>query len=122
MKRVVALGGDVVEVRGGGGTVGGVSVGQGKRQGEKKERPTVVVVPPGHIWVEGEHPEGSRWSIDSNTYGPVPVGLLVGRVEAVVWPWARRGWVRWQDWRGSGRVREGRDVGKMVEVEVFGLE
>ncbi|KAL8890130.1 MAG: hypothetical protein Q9215_002705 [Flavoplaca cf. flavocitrina] len=25
----------------------------------------------GHIWVEGEHPEHTRWSYDSNTYGAV---------------------------------------------------
>ncbi|KAI4150616.1 MAG: hypothetical protein LQ341_001065 [Variospora aurantia] len=23
----------------------------------------------GHVWVEGEHPEGARWSYDSNSYG-----------------------------------------------------
>lgn len=65
-------------------------------------------VPVGHVWVEGEHPDGGRSSQDSNAYGPVPVNLLVGKVSAVVWPWEKAGWVRWQDWRGSGRVREGR--------------
>ena len=28
-------------------------------------------VPVGHVWVEGEHPEGTRHSNDSNLYGPV---------------------------------------------------
>jgi inner membrane protease subunit 2 len=28
-------------------------------------------VPLGHVWVEGEHPEGTRHSNDSNLYGPV---------------------------------------------------
>ncbi len=28
-------------------------------------------VPAGHVWVEGEHPEGTRHSNDSNLYGPV---------------------------------------------------
>lgn len=28
-------------------------------------------VPVGHVWVEGEHPENSRKSYDSNSYGPV---------------------------------------------------
>lgn len=116
VKRVVGVEGDVVGVRGG-AYVG--QQGKEKEWGEKtKEQATVVVVPPGHVWVEGEHPEGSRWSIDSNTYGPVAVGLLVGRVEAVVLPWVRRGWVRWQDWRGNGRVR----VGDKVEVEVYGID
>lgn len=28
-------------------------------------------VPFGHVWVEGEHPEFERNTLDSNTYGPV---------------------------------------------------
>ncbi len=63
-------------------------------------------VPPGHVWLEGDHAE----SIDSNTYGPVPVALLVGKVKGVFWPWSKAGWIRWQDWRGSGRVREASGV------------
>lgn len=33
------------------------------------------IVPKGHIWVEGEHPE-QRLSMDSNTYGPVHLSPL----------------------------------------------
>ena len=58
VKRVVGLEGDVVEMR------DGMGIG---RSGVAQE----VRVPVGHIWVEGEHPEGARWSLDSNTYGPV---------------------------------------------------
>lgn len=32
-------------------------------------------IPPGHIWVEGDHPESDRWSRDSNYYGPVSFHL-----------------------------------------------
>ena len=28
------------------------------------------IIPTGHVWVEGEHPE-DRMTLDSNTYGPV---------------------------------------------------
>lgn len=28
-------------------------------------------VPSGHVWVEGEHPDYQRNTLDSNTYGPV---------------------------------------------------
>ena len=28
-------------------------------------------VPFGHVWLEGEHPEYERNTLDSNTYGPV---------------------------------------------------
>ena len=62
-------------------------------------------LPPQHIWVEGDNQaEEARWSLDSRTYGPVPVGLVVGRVERVVWPWGRRGEI--------GRKREGRRKGR----------
>lgn len=60
-------------------------------------------IPLGHVWLEGDHTESN----DSNTYGPVPVALLVGKVKGVFWPWGKAGWIRWEDWRGSGRVREG---------------
>ena len=51
VKRIVALEGDVVATR--------------------APYPfTSETVPLGHVWVEGEHPEG-RMSLDSNTYGPV---------------------------------------------------
>lgn len=52
IKRVVALEGDEVVT--------------------KKPYPFMTeVVPQGHVWVEGEHPESERWSMDSNCYGPV---------------------------------------------------
>jgi len=40
-------------------------------------------VPPGQIWVEGDNNTESR---DSRNYGPVPLGLIRGRVIARVWP------------------------------------
>ena len=54
IKRVVALAGDTVET--------------------KKPYPfPEEIVPVGHVWVEGEHPESDRWSNDSNFYGPVGI-------------------------------------------------
>ena len=70
-------------------------------------------VPQGHVWVEGE--EGK--SLDSNYYGSVPVGLIVGRIVGVVWPWRRRCWTRWEDWRGSPRVLVGE--GKMEVMTLY---
>ena len=43
-------------------------------------------VPTGHVWVEGEE-ESKSW--DSNYFGPVPTGLIVGKIVMVVWPWRR---------------------------------
>lgn len=36
-----------------------------------------VVVPPGHIWVQGDNAAASR---DSRLYGPIPISLIRGRL------------------------------------------
>ena len=62
------------------------------------------LVPQGCVWVEGDSPD-PRKSLDSNTYGPVPVSLITGVVKASIWP--RPCWVDWRDWKGSERVKMG---------------
>ncbi|KAI4245848.1 MAG: hypothetical protein LQ352_006511 [Teloschistes flavicans] len=52
LKRVIAVEGDVVQTR--------VPYPVDKQE-----------IAIGHVWVEGEHPEHSRWSYDSNSYGAV---------------------------------------------------
>merc|ERR1719167_763421 len=47
-------------------------------------------VPPGHCWVEGDRAETS---VDSRTFGAVPLGLLDALVVAVVWPFWRARWL-----------------------------
>ena len=74
-------------------------------------------VPAGHVWVEGEHPMSEQRSYDSNYYGPVSKSLIVGKVVGVVWPWNRKGKIRWEDYRGSPRVKEG--VNKVEKMEIF---
>ena len=68
-----------------------------------------AIVPTGHVWVEGEHPDGRR-TLDSNTFGPVAKSLLVGQVRAVVWPWTKAGMVQWQDYGGNPRVLRDKHV------------
>ena len=41
------------------------------------------MVPCGHVWLEGDNKGRSR---DSRDFGPVPYGLLRGRVICRVWP------------------------------------
>lgn len=45
------------------------------------------------MWVEGDAQGPAITSEDCNTWGPVPMALIQGRVEAVVWPPSRMGWV-----------------------------
>ena len=44
---------------------------------------SLLVVPDGHIWVEGDN---STNSSDSRHYGPVPAALVMGKVLIRVWP------------------------------------
>lgn len=46
-------------------------------------RNKMVCVPRGHVWLEGDNSENS---IDSRTYGPVPMGLIKSRVFLRLYP------------------------------------
>ena len=46
-----------------------------------------VTVPLNHIWVEGDNIH----SIDSNTYGPVSTGMVIGKASWIVYPFNRWG-------------------------------
>ncbi|EMG46338.1 Mitochondrial inner membrane protease subunit, putative [Candida maltosa Xu316] len=47
-----------------------------------------VKIPRNHIWVEGDN---SLHSVDSNKFGPISQGLVVGKVITIVWPLSRFG-------------------------------
>ncbi|KAG3277893.1 inner mitochondrial membrane peptidase subunit 2 [Ictidomys tridecemlineatus] len=63
IKRVIALEGDIIRTMG------------------HKNR--YVKVPRGHIWVEGDH---HGHSFDSNSFGPVSLGLLHAHATHILWP------------------------------------
>lgn len=46
-----------------------------------------VLIPVNHLWVEGDNIH----SIDSNTYGPISSGLVLGKAVYLIWPWRRFG-------------------------------
>ena len=48
-------------------------------------------VPPGHVYLVGDN---LPWSRDSRTFGPVPLGLVNGKVVARVWPLSKMEWVK----------------------------
>ncbi|GAA6011265.1 hypothetical protein JCM8202_003957 [Rhodotorula sphaerocarpa] len=69
LKRVIGLPGDTVCVDP-----------TGERQKAEQEWCTV---PKGHVWIAGDNTSNST---DSRDYGPVPLGLIRGKVVARVWP------------------------------------
>jgi inner membrane protease subunit 2 len=48
-----------------------------------------IIVPQGHVWVESDSAEDGV--VDSRYFGPIPIGLIVGRVEMILYPWSRYG-------------------------------
>lgn len=49
----------------------------------RKLRPIEIVVPRGHVWIEGDNSENSA---DSRFYGPIPQGLIKSRAVCRLWP------------------------------------
>ncbi|CAI7598865.1 hypothetical protein N7533_000811 [Penicillium manginii] len=56
------------------------------------------IVPFNHVWLEGDASDPDR-TLDSNTYGPVSISLLTGRVFAILGP--RMRWLNWTDWEAG---------------------
>jgi len=66
VKRIIGLEGDVI-----------------RTLGYKED---TVVVPKGYCWVEGDN---TGHTYDSNVFGAIPLGLIVAKAVAVVWPPSR---------------------------------
>jgi signal peptidase I len=83
IKRVVALPGETVEVRGGQVFVDGQMQQESwtTRQGGPDHPPTLV--PPLHVFVLGDNRGSSR---DSRAFGPVSMDQIVGQASFVYWP------------------------------------
>jgi inner membrane protease subunit 2 len=84
VKRIIGLEGDVIQTR--------------------RPYPSAYIrVPPGHIWVEGDA-EDERLTMDSNTYGPISIRLVTGRITHILLPWRKAGRVKWWEHRGRTGV------------------
>jgi len=83
IKRVVALPGETIEVRGGQVFIDEHLLDEHwtTRLGGPNYPPTVV--PPLHVFVLGDNRPNSR---DSRYFGPVPVDRIIGRARVVCWP------------------------------------
>ncbi|OXV05850.1 hypothetical protein Egran_06384 [Elaphomyces granulatus] len=110
VKRVIALPGDRVTTR------------------EPCPKPSQII-PFNHVWLEGDV-DDPRKSLDSNTYGPVSISLITGRVVAVLWPRMRT--LKWWQWdkaqdqdngdskeANDGGNNDARQYGKLVRERVF---
>ena len=94
-KRVVGLPGDQILLGGGGASLAQLSNLYRPRtasrgRGGDQHRRQLLVVPDGHVWLEGDNPANSS---DSRHYGPVPAALIVGRVLCRVWPIRGNAWM-----------------------------
>ncbi|KAE8389777.1 peptidase S24/S26A/S26B/S26C [Aspergillus alliaceus] len=97
IKRVVGLPGDRITTR------------------EPCMKPSQIV-PFNHVWLEGDAEDPKR-SLDSNTYGPVSISLITGRVMAVTWPRFRL--LKWSDWeKGLVEGDDERRLGDNYRQEV----
>lgn len=65
-----------------------------------------VEVPKNHVWVEGDNLDMNK-TLDSNTYGAIPLNLIEGRITYLLLPWKRSGPLRWEEFK-SRRVIKGR--------------
>eukprot|EP00547_Thalassionema_nitzschioides_P015312 CAMPEP_0194232974 /NCGR_PEP_ID=MMETSP0158-20130606/1123_1 /TAXON_ID=33649 /ORGANISM="Thalassionema nitzschioides, Strain L26-B" /LENGTH=216 /DNA_ID=CAMNT_0038965805 /DNA_START=263 /DNA_END=913 /DNA_ORIENTATION=+ len=54
-----------------------------RRRRDDYDNRKFLVIPDGHIWIEGDN---SMNSSDSRNYGPIPAAMIVGRVLFRVWP------------------------------------
>lgn len=81
-KRIIGLPGDTI-VR----TDGGSGDNFGYNHNTNNNKVTMsrkhLIVPPGHLWIEGDNCYNSR---DSRSYGSVPASLVIGKVICRLWP------------------------------------
>ncbi len=92
IKRVVAVAGDVVEIRKGSVFVNGVEVQEPYLKPEFRDYESFAktVVPPDHYFVLGDHRNSSN---DSRNWGFVPRDLIYGKAIFRYWPVSRLGLV-----------------------------
>jgi len=80
----------------------------------------VVRIPGGHVWVEGDEP---FHTLDSNSFGPVSLGLIYSKVPWIVFPLSRWGPVSQssphQTWDASRVERRRADLSVPQEPEMI---
>ena len=89
IKRIVAVGGDTVEIRDNEVLVNGVAVTETYlAAGSTMPDMAPTEVPADHVWVMGDNRNKSQ---DSRRFGAIPVADVIGRAFVTVWPVDRWG-------------------------------
>jgi signal peptidase I len=86
IKRVIALPGQTVDVKGGAVWVDGKRLTEPYTHGLPSERlsfPLPATIPPGHVWVMGDNRTNSG---DGRVFGPVPTSSILARALCIYWP------------------------------------
>jgi signal peptidase I len=96
VKRVIALGGDTVDLRGGSVFVNDQLLVVPQAQGGTLPQSPAITypftVPEGHVFVFGDNRLSSS---DSRTFGSVPIGNIIGKVILRFWPVDRLVFFEW---------------------------
>lgn len=113
MKRIIALGGDTVLLD---PKRRPDSVLNGRLNPAAKSwdlRNGKVLVPEGHVWVEGDNVEKT---LDSNAYGPVSESLIQGKALAVIWPPSQFAQRPWEGYESRTRIVKGEFERRMIRT------
>lgn len=94
IKRVIATGGEMVDLRDGSVYVDGKELSEPYTRGRPSYPQTIpmpVRVPQSSLWLMGDNRTGST---DSRTFGPVPVSAVQAHAFATYWPLTKMGALR----------------------------
>ena len=97
VKRVIAVGGDTIDLHDGKVYVNGKLIEYAETRGQPTtpQAPRIaypLAVPQGEIFVLGDNRQSSS---DSRTFGSVPVGNIIGKVILRFWPFDRLVFFQW---------------------------